>query len=198
MTVLKTPLDRAKKWVPLLCAYTGARPGEMTQLRKQDVQKKGDAYFAHLTPGAGAIKGGKARTVPLHEHLVELGFIEFVIGAGPGPMFYKPSMSLRPSTLSTRSAVPPLKRVSGWVNGYVKLVWATLKAQPTHAWRHTFLYGSAGRHRTRPQIRHHWPRDKSEGEAYGQAEPEELAEALKKFPRYDFDAVSRPKVGTQQ
>jgi integrase len=58
MTVLKTPMDRAKRWVPLLCAYTGARAGEMTQLRKQDVQKRGDVYFAHLTP-RGRIDQGR-------------------------------------------------------------------------------------------------------------------------------------------
>jgi len=48
--------------VPLLCAYTGARPGEMTQLRSEDVYKKGEGYFARLTPEAGTIKGGQART----------------------------------------------------------------------------------------------------------------------------------------
>ena len=73
----------------------------MTQLRSEDVQKPGEGYFAHLTPSAGTIKSGQARTVPLHEHLVELGFIAFV-QRGSGPMFYKPSTKHRPSTLSTR------------------------------------------------------------------------------------------------
>ena len=40
---LKTPMGRAKRWVPLLCAYTGARAGEMTQLRSEDVQKVGES-----------------------------------------------------------------------------------------------------------------------------------------------------------
>jgi integrase len=35
ITELDTPNDAAKRWVPWLCAYTGARPGEMTQLRGQ-------------------------------------------------------------------------------------------------------------------------------------------------------------------
>jgi integrase len=58
---LKTPLGRAKRWVPLLCAYTGARAGEMTQLRSEDVTKVGGVYYAHLTPEAGTIKSGQAR-----------------------------------------------------------------------------------------------------------------------------------------
>lgn len=49
---IKTSLDRAKRWVPWLCAYTGARAGEMTQLRKQDVHRIGNQYFAYLTPEA--------------------------------------------------------------------------------------------------------------------------------------------------
>jgi Phage integrase family len=113
LAVLRTPLDRAKRWAPLLCAYTGARPGEMTQLRKQDVQKKDGSYFVHLTPGAGSIKGGKARTVPLHEHLVELGFIDFVNGRPQGPLFYKPSTSNKPVDPFNPNVVPLLKRVSG-------------------------------------------------------------------------------------
>jgi hypothetical protein len=36
---LSKPLDRAKRWVPLLCAYTGARADEMTQLRSEDVKR---------------------------------------------------------------------------------------------------------------------------------------------------------------
>ena len=30
----------AKKWVPLLCAYTGARVGGLAQLRKEDVRRE--------------------------------------------------------------------------------------------------------------------------------------------------------------
>jgi integrase len=33
MTDTRTPHEACKRWVPWLCAYTGARPGEMAQLR---------------------------------------------------------------------------------------------------------------------------------------------------------------------
>jgi hypothetical protein len=33
----RKPYEAAKRWVPWLCAYTGAHPAEMTQLRKMDV-----------------------------------------------------------------------------------------------------------------------------------------------------------------
>ena len=31
----------AKRWVPILCAFTGARVSEVTQLRKQDLRQEG-------------------------------------------------------------------------------------------------------------------------------------------------------------
>ena len=40
-----------------------------------------------LTPEAGTMKTGKARTVPIHAHVIEQGFIEFVKLRGKGPLF---------------------------------------------------------------------------------------------------------------
>ncbi len=37
---------------------------------------------------AGSLKTSNARTVPLHEHLIAQGFIEFVRAQGDGPLFY--------------------------------------------------------------------------------------------------------------
>ena len=43
----------ARRWVPWLCAYTGARVGEITQLRAKDIQQEGGIWFVHFTPDAG-------------------------------------------------------------------------------------------------------------------------------------------------
>ncbi len=84
----------ARRWIPWLCAYTGARVNEMTQLRKQDLIE-GDVdgtavWQIRITPSAGTVKGNKARDVPVHPHLVEQGFIDFVSGCDDGPLFYDP------------------------------------------------------------------------------------------------------------
>jgi hypothetical protein len=85
----KTAFNAAKRWVPWLCAYSGARAGEITQLRGADVQRRGEFYVMLLLPEAGTIKTREARTVPLHAHLIEQGFIEFVQARGKGPLFYE-------------------------------------------------------------------------------------------------------------
>ena len=78
----------ARRWVPWLCAYTGSRPGEVTQLRAQDVQRENGLWVIRITPEAGAVKGRRARVVPIHEHLIEQGFIKFAEAQGNGPLFY--------------------------------------------------------------------------------------------------------------
>ena len=40
----------AKRWVPWLCAYTGARVGEMAQLRREDVFEQGGHWVVRISP----------------------------------------------------------------------------------------------------------------------------------------------------
>ncbi len=86
---------RAKRWAPWLMAYTGARVGEIGQLRKQDLVKVSEEGVEHwsiiITPEAGTVKGGEARQVPLHPHLVELGFVQMVQEAPAGHLFLRPN-----------------------------------------------------------------------------------------------------------
>src|SRR5690606_28014834 len=76
-----------RRWVPWLCAYSGARIGEMVQLRKQDVRLEDGRWVMRVTPEAGTVKTGQMRDVPLHPHLVEMGFPAFVEAAPEGPLF---------------------------------------------------------------------------------------------------------------
>ena len=77
----------AKRWVPFLAAYTGARVGELAQLRKQDVTREGDHWVILISPEAGTVKTNEARKVVLHPHVVELGFPDVRAGsAGRSPV----------------------------------------------------------------------------------------------------------------
>jgi integrase len=70
--------DAARRWAPWLCAYTGARVGEITQLRKADVIERGGIRALRITPEAGTVKNARTRLVPLHEHLMAQGFLSYV------------------------------------------------------------------------------------------------------------------------
>ncbi|MDP2263558.1 MAG: tyrosine-type recombinase/integrase [Hydrogenophaga sp.] len=70
----------AAYWIPLLGAFTGARLGELCQLRAVDVQTVGGIPALVLTDeGEGQrIKSAAGhRTIPIHSELVRLGFLGY-------------------------------------------------------------------------------------------------------------------------
>ncbi len=81
---VRSKSDAAKRWCPWLAAYSGARMGELTQLRGIDIVSNDRIHAMRISPEAGTIKTGKARTVPLHEHLIKQGFLAFVKASGKG------------------------------------------------------------------------------------------------------------------
>ncbi|MTJ05628.1 MAG: integrase [Sediminimonas qiaohouensis] len=91
----------AKRWCPIICAFTGARITEITQLRKEDVRQEDDWWIIRITPDAGSVKAGNYRDVPLHPQVIELGFMEFVKGAAPGPLFHAAKDPQRFSTAAS-------------------------------------------------------------------------------------------------
>ncbi len=68
---------RAKRWVPWICACTGARVNEITQARRKDFRTERvgtqDVCILCITPDAGTVKNGEERDVVLHPHLIEPG-----------------------------------------------------------------------------------------------------------------------------
>jgi integrase len=182
----KTVDERARRWVPWICAYTGARAGEITQLRGSDLQRRGDSFFAKLSPSAGKIKTRTARTVPLHEHLVEQGFVAFVEEMGSGPLFYQPAPP-RPAG-KPEPVQSPAERTRSRLGDWVRSLGITdPELSPNHAWRHTFKaraerYGMSERYSD--AITGHAP--PTAGRSYGKPTPEDLAHAMRTFPRYTF------------
>lgn len=126
----------ARRWLPWLCAYTGARVGEMAQLRRQDVaQNEEGIWFLTITPEAGSQKGGFARQVAVHPHLIEQGFIE-AIKDRTGPLFYDPDRKHQGSTGNAQHK-KMAQRVADWVRKTVGVTDPEL--QPNHGWRHRFI-----------------------------------------------------------
>jgi integrase len=171
----------ARRWVPWVCAYTGARVSEITQLRAQDVAKIDGTWSILITPEAGGQKSQTARTVPMHEHLVEMGFGDLAASKGEGPLFYDPLRGRGGS-----DANPQYKKVGERLGAWVRRIGVNDPAvQPNHGWRHLFI--SIARDvgmdpEAREAIPGHAP--STEGRKYGRRSLAFLAKEMEKFPRF--------------
>ncbi len=125
-------ITATKRWVPLLCAFTGARVTEITQLRRQDVREEQGRWIVRITPDAGSVKSAEFRDVPLHRQAIALGFIDFVRSVADDPLFYRGGST--PDTRLRRARVSS-GRLSEWLNEE-GLIPAGI--QPNHGWRHRF------------------------------------------------------------
>lgn len=65
------------KWVILLLAYTGARRSEIATLTKGQVCFDDDSIRHYLLISEGKTDNA-TRQIPLHQHLIDLGFLEYV------------------------------------------------------------------------------------------------------------------------
>lgn len=176
----KEPAQRyaLKRWVPWLCAYTGARVGEIVQLRKQDVRQEGQHWVITITPDAGRVKNKEAREVPLHPHLVELGFPEFVKSAPERHLF----MWSGEDRGAWRSA-------KNHLTAFVREVAPDRDVQPNHGWRHTFktIGSEAGiQDKVLDAICGHDPR--TVGESYGGVTLTAKVRAMEQFPQFEMSS----------
>ncbi len=170
-----------KRWVPIICAFTGARVSEITQLRKEDIRKIEAHWVARITPDAGTVKAGGYRDVPLHPQIIKEGFVQFVSDAKPGPLFHS---ATEPEKFQ-RAAVIVSNKLSDWL----RLSGLRPEGlQPNHAWRHRLkttcrelgvadsvvdaIQGHAG---------------KTAGDKYGDVTLKTKIDALRKLPMYDLN-----------
>lgn len=174
---------RARRWIPWLCAYTGARVNEISQLRGGDVTQIDGIWSIRITPEAGTVKTGEARTVPLHPHLIEQGFPAIAKAAGDAPIFYDPSRARRLGA-GNRHVSKVGEKLAAWVRETAGIT--DPNVQPNHGWRHTFKTRAqeAGiAERTADAIQGHAPR--SVGQTYGRVSLRVMNEAISKMPRFD-------------
>ena len=168
----------ARRWVPWLCAYTGRRVDEMSQLRAEDIQKHEGVWAVRVTPEAGGQKNNEARIVALHPHLIEQGFVSEV-SKRKGSLFYDPSRH-RGGGDGHRQSKKVGQHLAEWVRDL-----GIVGVAPNHGWRHRFKT-LAKRHRLDPTIadyiQGHAPR--TEGEYYGDIEPLVTLAEIKRLPAY--------------
>ena len=130
--ILKAALKETNpvlRWVPWLCAYSGARVSEVCQLRVEDVCRIEDIWCMKFDPEAGSLKTvSSERAVPLHQAVLDHGFLAYVGTVKSGPLFSK----LSPDKFGKRGG-NGTKMIGRWVRG---LGLTDTRLQPNHSWRH--------------------------------------------------------------
>lgn len=183
--ILKAALgedDALRRWVPWLCAYSGARVAEICQLRVEDVFQSEGIWCLKLDPEAGSLKNeGSERTIPLHPAILDIGFMNFVDGIKSGPLF----KDVAPDRFGSRGG-NGTKVLSRWVRS---LGLTDTRLSPNHSWRHR-LKTLARRYGLAPDIVNaltgHNP--ESVGDRYGEYPVTALDRELRKIPALQLDA----------
>jgi integrase len=92
---------------------------------------KDDRWFIRITPEAGSVKTGQYRDVPLHQQIIDLGFLVFVDRHAPGPLFY--------DATKAKGALSGARTVSGRLSQWLgDLGIIPEGVAPSHGWRHRF------------------------------------------------------------
>lgn len=126
--------------------------------------------------------------MPIHEHLIAQGFLTFIASLGKGPLFYnvakgEPRVRVATNPSKARS-VKTREHLAAWVRS---LGINDPEVRPNHAWRHTFKQVAARNgipDGMSDYLTGHAPASVARG--YGAPTIRDMAEALKKFPRYMF------------
>ena len=175
----------ARRWIPWICAYTGARVNEVTQLRKKDLFRTYDIW-AIITPDAGTVKDGNIRYVPLHSHLVEQGFVEYVNSRKDGPLFYAESRKRKSGGRPQYETVGA--KLAEWIRD---LGIDDPTVYPNHGWRHRVKtlrrrYGMDKE--ITDALQGHAPL--TEGDGYGESEVPAMYREIMKIPAYEVVATA--------
>jgi integrase len=187
--LISTEMKMARRWVPGICAYTGARVNEITSLVPSDVQEILGVPCFVLRPEI--TKGKRMRRVPLHKHIVEQKFLKYVeerrrIGK---PLFYEPARA-RGGKGANPQWHKVAERLGEWVSKSLKVV----DVQPNHGWRHLWRELVRGT-KMKPELCDYMcgHEGKSGTSArYGRRQVPVLAKQMAMFPRFKVPALTRP------
>ena len=179
----------SRRWAPWIAAYSGARIQEIVGLRRNEVRVEGNIWIFDFK----RTKTYVPRRVPIHEHLLELGLLDYVQSVTEGPLFFDgadPEALDKPDGEHDYAKKKPeemrASELATWVRHVAKL---DKDVDPNHFWRHTFKTIAQSR---RVRMEERW-RDaltghsvKSVGRKYEHPDIGDLAEAMALYPRYEL------------
>ena len=194
---ISVEMAAARRWLPWLCAYSGARVNELTSLYPDDIRQYGYGIWCMIIKPS-LEKTAQWRKVPIHSHVIEQAFgqkfLDYVEERRKlnKPLFYDPD---RRRGGSVRH--PQFHKVAERVGEWVHRLGIPIGIKPNHGWRHVFK--SMARHvgmdrEVEGFITGHRPKDAGSGNDYGDRWIKTMAAEIEKYPRYDIPALNQPPV----
>jgi site-specific recombinase XerD len=188
--LISVEMRAARRWLPWLCAYSGARVNELTSLYPKDIfqDKASGIWCMSIKPSLE--KTAQLRVVPIHSHVIDQEFLDYrdrreKLGK---PLFYDPARS-RGGKAGNPQFKKVAERLAEWLHS---LGLIPEGVQPNHAWRH--LFKSMARHLKMDRevegfITGHRPKDSNAGHDYGDRWVKTMAAEIEKYPRFDIPAL---------
>ena len=124
----------ARKWLPWIASFTGARITEVGQLYSSDVKRLGEIVYLDInrdTADKSLKTAGSKRNIPLHPQVLDEGFLEFVATREGGPLF--PELNLDKHGKRARASSRLMEKL---IRG--ELAISDLSLAPAHSFRHRF------------------------------------------------------------
>lgn len=195
LTTLET--RAARRWIPWICAYTGARVNEVTSLLSSDVRNDEETGIPCFYLRPEMTKGDYERVIPVHSHLLDQDFLDHVKKRGKAglPLFYDPKRA-EGGENGNPQWQKIAERLGEWVVNSLKVTGVA----PNHGWRHRFksVARDVGMH---PEVEafitgHGGSDDPNEIKKislrYGDAWVKTLKKTIELYPRYGIAALSEP------
>lgn len=183
----------ARRWLPWLCCYSGARVNEVTSLYPADVAKDKETGIWCMQIKPSLEKTAQWRTVPIHSHLREQGFLDYVDRRRKSgkPLFYDPDRG-RGGKAGNPQFKKVAERLAEWLHSK-NLIPDGIK--PNHGWRHTFK--SVARRipmdrEVEGHITGHRPKNSNSGFDYGDRWAETMSIEIEKYPAFRIPALKAP------
>jgi integrase len=184
------------RWSPWLCCFTGARLDEIAAAVARDVRRLGrywaiDILEDNRDEDASIKNEASYRTVPLHQALIDEGFLIYWRGLPEnGPLF----PSLKADTFGSKAG-NATKRIGPLVRALAVEIstLADVRLSPSHSWRHRFI-NECRRIGMRTDIEHAITGHAQEGTApdYGEYAINELLGPAMDKTRSPFDVEDEP------
>ena len=121
----------AKFWVPLISLCSGARLEEIGQLLASDIKRDEEYDFWYMDindkDGKSVKNKSSIRLIPIHQKIIDLGFLEFV---GESDMVFRELKRNKQGKLTAG--------LSKWFGNYKKKKGVTSRQKTFHSFRHLF------------------------------------------------------------